>query len=91
MKILRTLLVLPLLAVASQAHAGARDRLDAFTRGLQGLSAEFEQKVTNVFNNSGTFVGGSVQGNGIAIGSDSKATSSAGKPSAAGAGGPAKK
>ena len=45
MKILRTLLVLPLLAVASQAHAGARDRLDAFTRGLQGLSAEFEQKV----------------------------------------------
>lgn len=53
--------------------------------------AEFEQKVTNVFNNSGTFVGGSVQGNGIAIGSDSKATSSTGKPSAAGAGGPAKK
>ena len=45
MKILRTLLVLPLLAVATQAHAGARDRLDAFTRGLQGLSAEFEQEV----------------------------------------------
>ncbi|MFI8300709.1 hypothetical protein ACIGCZ_32755 [Streptomyces nigra] len=45
--------------------------------------AEFEQKVTNVFNNSGTFVGGSVQGNGIAIGRDSKATAPAGKPSGA--------
>ncbi|MGC9535349.1 hypothetical protein [Streptomyces sp. UG1] len=44
--------------------------------------AEFEQKVTNVFNNSGTFVGGSVQGSGIAIGKDSRATATAGKPSA---------
>ena len=52
--------------------------------------AEFEQKVTNVFNNSGTFVGGNVQGNGIAIGKDSKANAPAGKPSpasSAGAGG----
>ena len=45
MKTLRTLLVLPLLAIATQAQAGARDRLDAFTTGLQGLSAGFEQKV----------------------------------------------
>lgn len=55
--------------------------------------AEFEQKVTNVFNNSGTFVGGNVQGNGIAIGKDSKANSPAGKPppaSSAGAGGASK-
>lgn len=55
--------------------------------------AEFEQKVTNVFNNSGTFVGGNVQGNGIAIGKDSKADVSAGKPppaSSAGAGGASK-
>ncbi|MGV9644334.1 hypothetical protein [Streptomyces sp. NPDC003514] len=43
--------------------------------------AEFEQKVTNVFNNSGTFVAGSVQGNGIAIGKDSKATVAPGTPS----------
>lgn len=55
--------------------------------------AEFEQKVTNVFNNSGTFVGGNVQGNGIAIGKDSKVGSPAGKPppaSSAGAGGASK-
>ncbi|WP_409470131.1 hypothetical protein [Streptomyces sp. HC307] len=55
--------------------------------------AEFEQKVTNVFNNSGTFVGGSVQGNGIAIGDNSKATSSGGgasRASSAGTGGASK-
>ena len=45
MKTLRTLLVLPLLAIAAPAHAGARDRLDAFTGDLEGLSADFEQKV----------------------------------------------
>lgn len=45
MKMLRTLLVLPLLAIATQAHAGARAKLDAFTHGLQGLAADFEQKV----------------------------------------------
>ncbi|MFH9090761.1 hypothetical protein [Streptomyces sp. NPDC017673] len=52
--------------------------------------AEFEQKVTHVFNNSGTFVGGSVQGKGIAIGDNSKAVSSgsgSSKASPSGAGG----
>jgi outer membrane lipoprotein carrier protein len=45
MKTLRTFLVLPLLAIATDATAGARDRLDAFTGGIAGLSAGFEQKV----------------------------------------------
>jgi outer membrane lipoprotein carrier protein len=45
MNTLRSLLVLPLLAVATQAHAGARDKLDAFTAGIAGLSADFEQRV----------------------------------------------
>lgn len=45
--------------------------------------AEFEQRVTNVFNNSGTFVGGSIQGSGNAVGRDSTATWSAGSTSPA--------
>ena len=42
---MRTLLLLPLLALATQAQAGARDRLDAFTGGAKGLAASFEQTV----------------------------------------------
>ena len=45
MKATRCLIALSLLTVATQAQAGARERLDAFTGGLQGLSAGFEQKV----------------------------------------------
>ena len=40
-----TLLLLPLLALATQAQAGARYRLDAFTGGAKGLAASFEQTV----------------------------------------------
>ena len=42
---LRIVLLLPLLALATQAQAGARDRLDAFTGGARGLSASFVQTV----------------------------------------------
>lgn len=45
MKTLRTLCILPLLAMATQAQADARAKLDAFTGGLQGLSASFQQTV----------------------------------------------
>ncbi len=45
MKATRCLIALSLLTLATQAQAGARERLDAFTGGLQGLSAGFEQKV----------------------------------------------
>jgi outer membrane lipoprotein carrier protein len=45
MKATRCLIALSLLACATQVHAGARERLDAFTGGLQGLSADFEQRV----------------------------------------------
>jgi outer membrane lipoprotein carrier protein len=45
MKATRCLIALSLLTLATQAQAGARERLDAFTGGLQGLSSTFEQKV----------------------------------------------
>lgn len=33
------------LMLSTGAHAGAREQLDAFSRGVQGLSARFEQRV----------------------------------------------
>lgn len=33
------------LAMSATAHAGARDKLDDFSRGIDGLSARFEQRV----------------------------------------------
>lgn len=42
---MRKLLVLFLALATSVAHAGAREQLDVFSNGVQGLSARFEQKV----------------------------------------------
>lgn len=42
---MRKLLVLILALAAGAAHAGAREQLDVFSNGVQGLSASFEQRV----------------------------------------------
>ncbi|HEU0153560.1 MAG TPA: outer membrane lipoprotein chaperone LolA [Arenimonas sp.] len=42
---MRKLLVLSLVLVAGIAHAGAREQLDVFSNGVQGLAATFEQRV----------------------------------------------
>src|SRR5690606_17534664 len=38
-------LLIAIIALAGVAHAGARDRLDSFTRGLKGLEGRFTQHV----------------------------------------------
>ena len=45
MKRLSQLLAVGLLSLASAANAGARDDLDAFTKGLKGLDGHFTQQV----------------------------------------------
>ncbi|WP_240126218.1 outer membrane lipoprotein chaperone LolA [Thermomonas alba] len=45
MKPIASILAAGLLAAASLAHAGARDALERFTRGLQGLDGQFTQQV----------------------------------------------
>jgi outer membrane lipoprotein carrier protein len=42
---MRKLLVLFLALAAGVAHAGAREQLDVFSNGVQGLAASFEQRV----------------------------------------------
>lgn len=41
----RALIALCLLALSLAAHAGARQQLDSFSRGIEGLSANFAQRV----------------------------------------------
>lgn len=38
-------LLIAIVALAGAAHAGARDQLDSFTRGLKGLDGQFTQQV----------------------------------------------
>lgn len=45
MKFATSTLTAALLVVASTAHAGARDELSAFTKGLKGLDGQFTQQV----------------------------------------------
>lgn len=45
MKFPISVLITLLLAASAGAHAGARDALDAFTRGLKGLDGQFTQQV----------------------------------------------
>lgn len=45
MKFATSTLTAALLVVASTAHAGARDELNAFTKGLKGLDGQFTQQV----------------------------------------------
>ncbi len=45
MKPIASILATGLLAAASLAHAGARDALETFTRGLKGLDGQFTQQV----------------------------------------------
>ncbi|MCR6496414.1 outer membrane lipoprotein chaperone LolA [Thermomonas sp. S9] len=45
MKPIAAILATGLLAAASLAHAGARDALETFTRGLKGLDGQFTQQV----------------------------------------------
>ena len=42
---MRLFLIACLLLAAPLAHAGAREKLDAFSGGVQGLSAQFQQRV----------------------------------------------
>ena len=45
MKLATNILAAALLLAASAAHAGARDQLNAFTKGLKGLDGQFSQQV----------------------------------------------
>lgn len=45
MKLATSALTAALLLAANAAHAGARDQLDAFTKGLKGLDGQFSQQV----------------------------------------------
>ncbi|HQQ59502.1 MAG TPA: outer-membrane lipoprotein carrier protein LolA, partial [Thermomonas sp.] len=48
MKIVSPLIAAALLLVANGANAGARDALDAFSKGLKGLDGQFSQQVFDV-------------------------------------------
>ena len=45
MKLAPNVLAAALLLAANAAHAGARDQLNAFTKGLKGLDGQFSQQV----------------------------------------------
>ncbi|KFN44490.1 outer membrane lipoprotein chaperone LolA [Arenimonas oryziterrae] len=45
--VVKPLLCFALLSLSTLAHAGGREQLTAFTKGLKGLSAHFSQQVTD--------------------------------------------